>query len=110
MPDPVSTIVQGGELMPYTPASDVAAGAIVAVGKTLGVAVVPIPANTLGNLSVNCVAKLPKPTGAGTAVGQGEDVYFSNSQAVTGVTGFKAGKCFAAATATDNTVDVWLNR
>lgn len=106
----MSTLVQGGEMMPHTPVSALSAGVIVQVGKTLGVTVQAIPAGSLGAIAVNCVARLPKPTGAGTAVGQGEDVYWFNNQAVTGVTGFKAGKCFEAASATDNTVNVWLNR
>lgn len=50
---PVATFRHGNPLMiDYTPVSAVAAGDIVAIGTKLGICHNPIPANTLGALSI----------------------------------------------------------
>lgn len=68
---------QQGAAIDYTPASDVAAGAVVVQGELVGVARLDIKANTLGALAVEGVFDVPKATGGGTAIGAGADVFWN---------------------------------
>jgi len=55
--------IQKGDVIDYTPSSDVAAGDVVVVGDALvGLAARDIPANTLGSLIVSGVWECPKNT------------------------------------------------
>ena len=63
--------IQEGDYVPYTPTSDVAAGAVVVNAALVGVAIRPIPANTLGAICVRGVFEMPKLVGTGTAIPYG---------------------------------------
>ena len=99
---------QVGVNFDYTPASAVTGGQPIQLGNMLTVAPRPIAANALGAVTVQRVWALPKPTGAGTDYAQGASVYWYNSQAVTGVTGIKAGYVAKKPATTDTTVSVLL--
>ena len=58
-----------GEIVDYTPGSDVAGGAVVVQGTLVGIAAVPIPASTKGALTVRCQADVPKDSSNLSAVG-----------------------------------------
>ncbi len=107
----MATFVQDGRTIDHTPGSDVAAGAVVVQGELLGVAKVPIPANTLGALAVEGVFDFPKATGGGTAITAGANCYWNAGaqQATTTATGNKLiGKCVRAAADADTTVRIRL--
>lgn len=97
-----------GDKIRYTPTTGVAAGEAVAVGVIVGVASRPIAANELGNLNVEGIFTIPKPTGAGTDYAQGAKVSLFNGQAVTGATGVGMGVVAEKPATTDNTVAVLL--
>ena len=63
-----------GDVIEYTPGSDVAAGAVVLQGLLHGIATQPIPANTLGHLQIGGIIKMPKRDGG--ALQQGTIVYW----------------------------------
>ncbi len=69
-------LVHDGKSVDYTPASAVAAGAVVVQGDLVGVANLDIPANTQGALAVVGVFDFPKATGASTAITAGATVYW----------------------------------
>jgi len=107
----MATFVQDGRTIDHTPGSDVAAGAVVVQGELVGVAKVPIPANTLGALTVEGVFDFPKATGVGTAIAAGANCYWNAAaqQATTTASGNKLiGKCVRAAADADATVRVRL--
>jgi len=107
----MATFVQDGRTIDHTPGSDVAAGAVVVQGELVGVAKVPIPANTLGALAVEGVFDFPKATGGGTAITAGANCYWNAGaqQATTTATGNKLiGKCVRAAADADTTVRIRL--
>lgn len=95
-------------MLRYTPTTGVAAGEAVVVGTIVGVASRPIAANELGNLAVEGVFTIPKPTGAGTDYAQGSKVSLYLGQAVTGATGVGMGVVAAQPATTDTTVSVLL--
>lgn len=97
-----------GDVIRYTPTTGVAAGEAVAVGVIVGVASRPIAANELGNLSVEGIFSVPKPTGSGTDYAQGSKVSLYNGQAVTGATGVAMGVVAEKPATTDTTVSVLL--
>lgn len=97
-----------GDKIRYTPTTGVAAGEAVVVGSIVGVASRPIAANELGNLNVEGIFSVPKPTGAGTDYAQGSKVSLYNGLAVTGATGTAMGYVAAKPATTDNTVHVLL--
>lgn len=99
---------QVGVNFDYTPSSAVTGGQPIQIGTMLSVAPKPIPANTLGAVSVQRVFALPKPTGANTDYALGAKVYWNGSLAVTGVTGIQAGYVAKKPATTDNTVFVLL--
>ena len=104
-----AVFVQDEEMVDYTPGSDVAAGAVVVQGDLVGVALRPIPANTLGSLAVEGVFDFPKSTAGGSAITAGTTVYWNAgaSQATATSAGNKLiGKTVRAAADTDATVRV----
>ena len=107
----MATYVQDGRYVDYTPASAVAAGAVVVQADLVGVAMRDIPANTLGALATEGVFTFPKATGAGTAIAVGATVYWASgtSTATATATGNKLiGKVVKAAADADATVLVKL--
>jgi predicted RecA/RadA family phage recombinase len=107
----IATYVQDDDYIDYTPGADVAAGAVVVQGDLIGVALRPIPANTLGALAVEGVFDVPKASGASTAIAAGVNVYWNAGaqQATTTASGNKLlGKTTKAAVDADTTVRVRL--
>ena len=107
----MATFIHDGSSIDYTPGSAVTAGAVVVQGELVGVAKVPIPANTLGALAVEGVFDFPKATGGGTAITAGANCYWNAGaqQATTTATGNKLiGKCVRAAADADTTVRIRL--
>ena len=103
------TFVHVGDAIDYTPAADVAAGAVVVQGELVGVAKLSISANKLGALAVKGVFDFPKATGVGTAIAAGANCYWNAGaqQATTTATGNKLiGKCFRTAVDADTTVRI----
>jgi len=72
----MATFVQEGDSIEYTPGVDLAAGDVVAQGILIGVAMRPIPANTLGALRVRGIFDLPKEAGVPFIEDFGERVYW----------------------------------
>jgi len=66
----------------YTPASDVAAGAVVVQGELVGIAKLDIKANTLGALAVAGVFDIAKATGGGTAITAGAFVHWDATNSI----------------------------
>jgi len=112
-----AVFVQEGNEVDYTPGSDVAAGAVVVQGTLVGVAKRPIPANTLGALSIRGLFDAVK---AAVIFAAGAAVYWdADGNPVGGVAGTGAatttrtgnifmGFAVAAAGETDTTVRVAL--
>ncbi len=71
-----ATLVQDGTLIDHTPATDVAAGQVLVLGKLCLVAPRPIAANTLGALQTRGVFDVIKTTGLEVAVG--EAIYWNS--------------------------------
>lgn len=68
---------QPGSNIDYTPDADVTAGQVIALSSKLcGFALEDIEAGRKGAVSIDCVADLPKATGAGKDIPFGELVYF----------------------------------
>ena len=104
-----AVFVQDEEMVDYTPGSDVAAGAVVVQGDLVGVALRPIPANTLGSVAVEGIFDFPKSTAGGSAITAGTTVYWNAgaSQATATSAGNKLiGKTVRAAADADATVRV----
>lgn len=91
MPRTPASYVHEGDVVDYTPSSAVTAGAVVVQGDLVGVAVVDIPANTLGSLAVAGVFDVAKATGGSTARTAGQLQYWdaTNQVAVTSASGNK---------------------
>jgi predicted RecA/RadA family phage recombinase len=105
----VATFVQEGEAIDYTPTADMAAGDVVDCGTFVGCAIDPIPANTLGALTVQGVFDFVKLSGQ--AIAFGVTVYWDNTNkwvTATGPADATVGKCIRAALAGDATVRVLL--
>jgi predicted RecA/RadA family phage recombinase len=103
--------VQDGATVDYTPAADVASGAVVVQNDLVGVATRPIPANTLGSLAVKGIFDFPKSTAGGSAIAAGITVYWNAgaSQATATSAGNKLlGKVVKAAADADATLRVRL--
>lgn len=75
---PVCKFVQEGKTIDYTPNADIAAGDVVVQGDWVGIALVAIPANTLGALAVEGVWEVPKAnsTDAGYELSYGDSVFW----------------------------------
>ena len=72
----MATPLQRGENVDYTPIADVAAGAVVKLGSNFyGVALSPIPANTLGALAVVGAFRFT----ASAAIAYGALLYYDSS-------------------------------
>jgi predicted RecA/RadA family phage recombinase len=65
--------IQDGKAIDYTPSSDVSAGQVVVAGAHIGIAKVPIPADTLGALALTGLFDVVKVTGA---INDGAAVYW----------------------------------
>lgn len=107
--------VQEGSAVDYTPGADVAVGDVVVQGDLVGVAKRPIPAGTLGALSVVGIFEFPKATGAGSAIAVGAKVYWNaTTKVATTSDGAGAnkflGKVAKAAADADATVQVRLSQ
>jgi len=108
-----AVFVHEGDMIDYTPSSDVSAGDVVVQNDLVGIALQDIPANTLGALAVRGVFQMPKATGAGTAIPAGSKVYWdaTNQQVTTDSTdNTYLGKTVAAAGDSDATVKVRLEQ
>lgn len=104
---------QKGESIDYTPVSAVAGGAVVVIGDLVGIAPRDIPANTTGSVALEGVYKIPKATGAGTAIGAGVKVYWDAAAGVAKLSGVSLpmiGYSIVAAGTTDDAVEVKLAR
>lgn len=111
----MATFIHDGKSIDYTPAADVAAGAVVVQNELVGVARTPIAANTLGSLAVEGVFDFPKASGVGTAIAAGASCSWdvADSQAKTDAEGGAnklIGKCIKAAGDADETVRVRLSQ
>lgn len=101
--------VQDDDMIDYTPVADTAAGAVIVQNDLIGVALRPIPANTLGSLAVEGIFDFPKSTAGGSAIGAGITVYWNAGaqQATATSAGNKLiGKTTRAAADADATVRV----
>ena len=103
-----ATYWQKGEVLDYTPESNVVNGEVVSLGTRIGIAGSDIAAGELGHLHVVGVFELDKETGA--AIDMGAAVYYDteNDVITTTDTGVPAGYAAAAAEAEDTTVLVKL--
>lgn len=76
-----ATFVHGSPVMlDHTPGAAVAAGDIIVVGDEIRIAHQPIAANALGALAApsgNAVYRIPKATGASTAIAAGKRVWWN---------------------------------
>lgn len=63
----MARFIHEGNAIDYTPVADVAAGDVVVIGASVGVANQDIPANTLGALAIEGVFEMPKDATAYTA-------------------------------------------
>jgi predicted RecA/RadA family phage recombinase len=99
--------IQYGQDLDYTPASDIAAGAVVVLADLVAVAPRPILAGKLGAVITRGVVFMPCATGSTGA--QGSVIsYYATSGIAHATTGVYAGKLAAARAATDTTVKVLL--
>jgi predicted RecA/RadA family phage recombinase len=108
-----AVFVQDDEMIDYTPTADVAAGAVVVQNDLVGVALRPIPANTLGSLAVEGVFDVPKATGAGSGITAGTKVYWDATNKVATATAGALkllGKTTRDAADADSTVRVRLQQ
>ena len=78
MPEAVK--VASGEMIDYTPSSDVAAGTVVVQGNLVGIALQPIAANTKGALAVQGVFDVAK--ASATEFTAGANVYWNDTNNV----------------------------
>lgn len=62
--------VQRGGVIDYTAGSDIAAGQVVVMGHTLGIALTDIASGSLGAVAIEGVYELPKVSAAVFAVGE----------------------------------------
>ena len=100
-----------GDVIDHTAAANLTSGQPVALTDRIGVALVDIANGETGAVSVEGVYTLPKTTGVGTALTQGDAVYLTPGGNITGTaTGnTPAGFAFAAADDDADTVQVKIN-
>jgi predicted RecA/RadA family phage recombinase len=80
---PLVRAIHGAQTMvDYTPAADVAFGAVVVQGTLAGVALLPIPANVKGALAIEGVFDFPKATTAGSGQAAGTKMYWDAANQV----------------------------
>jgi predicted RecA/RadA family phage recombinase len=109
----LAVFVSEGNAVDYTPTADVASGDVVVLGELIGIARMPIAANTLGSLAVKGAFDLPKLTGAGSAIAVGTKVYWdATNKVVTATVGTNKflGKTIRNAADADATVRVRLSQ
>ena len=105
--------ISEGNMMPYTPDTDVSAGDIVVVGEIVAHAPVDIDTDVEGNVSVEGVVRFPKDAASSDAIAQGTKLYWDAGNQVVTTTASShkvAGYAHEAAAAADTTVDVKLAR
>ena len=113
-----ATFLQAPGTIDHTPASELAAGAVVVVGNIIGITKTIIPANEMGTINVEGQFRVVKKTGS---VAKGDILYWDvDGDPVGGTAGSGAastvrasgdkvlGHAVAAAGANDETVDVEL--
>ena len=103
-------VMEGGTV-DYTPSSDVASGDVVVQTDLVGVARMPIAANTLGSLAICGIFDFPKATGTSTGIAVGTKVYWdTTNKVVTATVGSNKylGKTTKVAADADATVRVQL--
>lgn len=103
--------IQTGDVMPWINATglDVAAGSVVEIGATVGVALGDIADGAAGSVAIEEVFELPKE--APLVIAQGVVVYWDSTAGVITLTATDnpvAGKAFAAAASAAVTVQVKL--
>lgn len=77
-----ATFTQDGSSINYTPETAVAAGDVLVIGDLLGIARTAILAGQLGSLAIEGVFRVPKATGADTAIPAGAKVYWDATNKV----------------------------
>ena len=107
-----ASLVSRGNMVDYTPESDVTAGSVVVQGELVGVANLDIPAGKLGALTVSGVFDFPKATGEITA---GANVYWDAAEGEAGTDDDSGankliGKAVKTAASGDSTVRVRLSQ
>lgn len=90
-----ATFIHEGDVISYTPATDVAAGTIVKHGFWVGVAQQAIAAGKQGSLAISGVFDFPKPSGVGVAFVAGGDVFWSAENGISYPTQLDPGDNFA---------------
>lgn len=109
----LATFLQQGNTIDFIPTADVPAGEVVVQGELVGIATRPIPANTLGALTVVGVFDVPK--ASATEFAAGAKVYWdaTNKLAVAsdgGGANKLMGKAIKAAPSGQTTVRVRLSQ
>lgn len=74
-----ATFIQRGDMIDYTPATDLPAGSVVAIEDLVGITTRPIAAGQPGVLVTEGIFSFPKQTGAGKAIPFGKTVYWHTS-------------------------------
>lgn len=108
-----TTFIGVGGYWPYTPGSAVSAGDMVVMGEVVGHAPRDISANVEGTVQVSGIVEVPKATTSGSAITQGQRLYWDASNLIA-VTTKSTHKCLGwaqeAAAASAATVRVELGR
>ena len=106
-----ATYKAAGNRVDYTPdGAYVDAGDVVALNEMYGIATQDIADGDKGSLAVDGIFTMPKATGTGEDIDQGDTVYWDGSVATeTGSAGIYLGKCAADAATDDSAVDVLIN-
>ena len=106
----IATYVQDGCTMDYTPNADVSAGAVIDLGTFVGIALLDIPANTLGTLALVGTFDVNKYSGESHAVG--DIIYWdagtSTATKTSAYSEATMGVCVKAAATGDSTTRVRL--
>jgi len=106
MPQAIS--VERGDVIDYTPSSDVPAGSIVVLNNLIGVTTRKILANELGALEIMVVVQVAKPTGIAFAFGEPAFWDAADEEANADDTNPFMGKVVKAASTTDTVLSVLL--
>jgi predicted RecA/RadA family phage recombinase len=80
----MKNFVQNGDFVKFTAGATITSGMLVKVGSLFGVSVTDVANGAEGTLALKGVFKLPKTTGAGTAIAVGGPAYFDTSEAAAG--------------------------
>jgi len=106
-----ATYKAAGARVDYTASgSDTDAGDVVVLSTMIGIATQLIEQDDKGSLAVEGIFSMPKATGTGEDIAQGDVVYWDGSEATETASGADyLGKCAADAATDDETVDVLIN-